>query len=70
MPSRHFTTASGVQGMIDLTVPGGDPSLAVAKEEFVVGTDDRRDCGSIKRMLNVIKSTAIPQKKKVNRLMI
>jgi hypothetical protein len=46
--------ASGVQGMIDLTVPGGGCSLSIV----VVGaggadgtTDDRRDCGSMKRML-------------------
>lgn len=50
--------ARGVQGMIDLTVPGGGCSLSVV----VVGagaadgmTDERRDCGSMKRMLKRIE---------------
>lgn len=46
--------ASGVQGIMDLTVPGGGWSVSSA---VVVGgfggTEERRDAGVIKRILKV-----------------
>ena len=53
--SRDLTIARGVQGMMDLTVPGGGVSLSIAvlsgaaAEE--VEEDESRDCGAMNRML-------------------
>jgi hypothetical protein len=44
--------ASGVQGRIDLNVPGGGTSFSTLGMVLVDGnTDERRDCGWMKRML-------------------
>jgi len=52
MRSRAFTTASGVQGKIDLTVPGGGTSsLSGAGVCASDGEDAKRDFGSRYRML-------------------
>lgn len=52
MRSRDFTTPSGVQGKIDLMVPGGGTSsLSGAAVRASEGEDARRDLGSRYRML-------------------
>lgn len=51
--SRHFTIARGVQGRIDLTMPGGGCSVSVVGIGAVEGTTDEvRDFGSINRILS------------------
>ena len=52
MNSRHFTTARGVHGIMDLTVPAGGSSISATS----VGTgrvfvEASSDFGSIKRIL-------------------
>ena len=51
--SRHLTIARGVQGIIDFTLPAGVSFSDVGTTESVDKgvTDDERDPGSIKRML-------------------
>lgn len=43
--------ARGVQGIIDFTVPSGGSSLSVSICKDGAVTDDRRDFGSMKRIL-------------------
>lgn len=56
--SRHLTIASGVHGIMDLTVPGGgwsDPEeVSNAVEEG--DTDERRESGLMKRILEKLRS--------------
>jgi hypothetical protein len=50
-----LTIASGVHGMMDLTVPGGGSSLSNMPADAAEGTpDESRECGSKKRMLGRI----------------
>lgn len=50
--SRHLTIASGVQGMIDLTVPGGGWSVSAVPVAGGRGErEERRELGTINRML-------------------
>jgi hypothetical protein len=47
--------ASGVQGIIDLTVPGGGSSLSMAGADEADGTaDERSDCGWMNRILQLL----------------
>lgn len=43
--------ASGVQGMMDLTVPGGGSSVSTAVAGGADAPDESRDWGSMNRML-------------------
>jgi hypothetical protein len=52
--SRTLTIASGVQGMIDLTIPGGawSPHAGTEAAEAAGGpTEESKYCGSMNRML-------------------
>lgn len=54
MYSRHLTIANGVQGRIDLTVPGGASSEvggSIFEGAEACGKADRSEAGSTKRML-------------------
>lgn len=53
--SRHLTTPRGVQGMMDLTVPGGGVSSITDWMTFVDGRVDVREAGVMKRMLYQVR---------------
>lgn len=50
--SKHLTMASGVHGIIDLTVPAGGSSGSTVEEDDVDGVGEaKRDLGSMNRIL-------------------
>lgn len=49
--SSDLTTASGVQGRMDLTKPAGGSSFTAAGASFVAGKEDASAFGSRKRIL-------------------
>lgn len=52
--SRHLTTPRGVQGMMDLTVPGGGISSIIGWVTFEDGMVDASEAGVMKRMLIIL----------------